>query len=120
MAAYFTLQLAWTAAWPRAMRVCDLPVPAGPIRATFSQTGIHSSDVTYAHVSGGIEEAVWSNSSAVLTTGNVAPLGRVGVLEASREATSASMRVRRISSGAQRWAFTVSSSSGRSGGWSTA
>ena len=52
----------------------DLPVPGGPIRARFSLAGIHSSDVRYAHVGAGMEEAATSNCSTVLMTGNVAAL----------------------------------------------
>src|SRR5665647_636780 len=59
-------------------------------------------------------EADRSNSSMVLMTGNAAALSRARVLEASREAISASIKVRSISSGAQRWVLAVSSSSGAS------
>ncbi|MFL6044408.1 MAG: hypothetical protein ACJ72M_04745 [Propionibacteriaceae bacterium] len=51
----------------------------------------------------GTEEAVRSNSSNVLVTGNIAWRGRVRALEASRAAISASTRVRSNSSGLQRW-----------------
>ena len=44
-----------------------------------------------------------SNSSSVLVTGKAAVLSRSRALDASREAISASTRVRRNSSGAQRW-----------------
>jgi len=44
-------------------------------------------------------EADRSNSSMVLMTGNAAALSRARVLEASREAISASIRVRKTSSG---------------------
>jgi len=39
---YLTRWPAMTAACPRAMRVWDLPVPAGPISARFSLARIHS------------------------------------------------------------------------------
>ena len=42
---YLTLWPAVTAACPRAIRVWDLPVPAGPIRARFSFAAIHSREV---------------------------------------------------------------------------
>lgn len=90
----------------------DLPVPAGPIWARFSFAAIHSSEVRYAQVGAGIEDADRSNSSIVLSTGKVAALSRARSLEASRAETSASIRVRRTSSGAQRWVLAVRSSSG--------
>ena len=42
---YLTRCPACAAAWPTAINVWDLPVPAGPIRARFSFALIHSSDV---------------------------------------------------------------------------
>ena len=65
-------------------------------------------------MAGGIEDTVRSNSSRVLITGNAAVLSRVRALEASRAVISASTRVRSSSSGAHRWVFAVSSSSGAS------
>ena len=59
-----------------------------------------------------MEEALRSNSSRVLVTGNAAALSRVRALEASRAVISASTRVRSSSSGAHRWVFAVISSSG--------
>jgi hypothetical protein len=73
-AAYLTL--AWTAAWPSSIGVCDFPAPAGPMRARFSRAGIHFSEVRYAYVGGGSEETLTSNSSMVFRTGNVAALRR--------------------------------------------
>ena len=71
-----TLWPAVTAAWPSAIRVWDLPVPAGPIRARFSLAATHSRLVRYAQVGAGIEDAARSNSSMVLATGNPAALSR--------------------------------------------
>src|SRR5664280_3365748 len=59
-------------------------------------------------------DAVKSKVSMVFVTGNVAALSRFAVFDASRAVSSASTRVRRTSSGVQRWVFAVSSSSGAS------
>ena len=62
----------------------------------------------------GMEQADRSSSSRVLITGNAAVFIRVRALEASRAVISASIRVRSSSSGAHRWVFAVTSSSGAS------
>ena len=62
----------------------------------------------------GIVDALRSNSSRVLVTGNAAFFSLVRALEASRAVISASTRVRSSSSGAHRWVFAVISSSGAS------
>jgi hypothetical protein len=59
----------------------------------------------------GIEEEGTSNSSMVLSTGNWAAFIRARALDSSREAISASSRVRRNSSGDHRWVFAVTISS---------
>ena len=61
-----------------------------------------------------MEHADRSSSSSVLATGNAAAFIRVRALEASRAVISASIRVRSSSSGAHRWVFAVTSSSGAS------
>ena len=60
----------------------------------------------------GIDETATSNSSRRLVTGKLAALCRARALEASRLVISASIRVRRKSSGLQRWVLAVTSSSG--------
>ena len=59
-----------------------------------------------------MEEAARSNSSRVLVTGNAACRIRVRALDSSRAVISASIRVRRNSSGSHRWVRAVTSSSG--------
>jgi hypothetical protein len=59
-----------------------------------------------------MEEAVTSNSSSRLATGKAAVRIRVRALDSSRAVISASTRVRRNSSGFQRWVLAVTSSSG--------
>ena len=55
-----------------------------------------------------------SNSSRVLVTGKEAAFIRARALDRSREVISASIRVRKNSSGFQRWVLAVTSSSGES------
>src|SRR5436309_2617930 len=61
-----------------------------------------------------MEQAERSSSARVLMTGNAALFIRVRALEASRAASSASIRMRSSSSGAHRWVLAVISSSGAS------
>ena len=58
------------------------------------------------------DDALTSNSSRVLVTGKPAAFSRSRALDASLEAISASIRVRRNSSGDHRWVLAVTSSSG--------
>ncbi len=74
---YVTLWPAVTAACPSAIRVWDVPVPAGPIRARFSFAAIYSRQVRYAQVGAGIEEAVCSDSSIVASSRDQGPGGTV-------------------------------------------
>ena len=55
-----------------------------------------------------------SNSSSVLVTGKAATFIRALALDRSREVISASISVRRNSSGFQRWVLAVTNSSGES------
>src|SRR4051794_31204908 len=59
-----------------------------------------------------MDDTVTSKVARVLWTGKLAALSRLAVLEASRAVSSASMRVRRTSSGVQRWILAVARSSG--------
>jgi hypothetical protein len=52
-----------------------------------------------------MEDAEKSKSSNDFLTGKLAAFSRAAALEASREATSASMRLAKKSSGDQRWVF---------------
>ncbi len=89
-----------------------MPVPAGPTKHKFSVARTHSRLERYSKVAGFTEDLERSNSERTFVTGKAAALRRFCTLAASREAISASTRVRRNSSGDQRWVLADTKSSG--------
>ncbi len=101
-----------TACWPRASRKNVFPVPLGPQTTTFSLRSIHSRVRRACWVGIGIEETDSSQVSKVFAVGNPAAFRRVASMDRDRPATSSTKRALMTSTGSQRCARAVATSSG--------
>src|SRR5674476_1318011 len=101
-----------TACCPRASSRNVLPVPDGPHTTRFSRRWTHSRVPSACWVGAGIEDAAGDQAWNVLPVGNPAVARRVARAERSRPADSSLNRARRTSTGSQRWALAVATTSG--------